>query len=99
MLEIPEYFEGLVDDFSRTPPFDIDDKTHSTRVVLKLRVVESLLLGNQRLFHALNLFDNGLKQIWPPTQLVDGPQGNLIEPSTTTLRLYDGVDRQTVITW
>jgi hypothetical protein len=41
--------------------------------MLKLRVVESLLLGNNRLFHAVDHFENGLKQIWPPTQLVDGP--------------------------
>ena len=51
MLQIPEHFERLFDDFSRTPPFDIHDKTDPARIVLKLRVVESLLLGNQRLFH------------------------------------------------
>jgi len=54
MLEIPEHLERLVDDFPRTAPFDIDDKTHPARIMFKLRVVESLLLGNQRLFHALN---------------------------------------------
>ena len=52
MFEIPEYFERLFDDFSRTPPFDIDDKAHPTRIMFKLGVVESLLLGNKRLFHA-----------------------------------------------
>jgi hypothetical protein len=123
MLEIPEHLRTPGRRFSRTPPFDIDDKTHPARIMLKLRVVESLLLGNQRLFHALSrgpfdvrqalawsnlprqtevcrtLIDNGLKQIWPPTQLVDGPQGNVIEPSTTMLRLYYGVDHNTVIRW
>ena len=51
MLEIPEHFERLIDNFSRTPPFDINDKTHATRIMLKSRVVESLLLGNK--FHVL----------------------------------------------
>jgi hypothetical protein len=63
MLEIPEHFKRLFDDFSRTPPFDINDKTHPTRIMFELRVVESLLLGDKRLFHALDRFDNGLKQM------------------------------------
>lgn len=97
MLEIPKYFERLVNDFSRTPPFDIHDKTHPTRIMFKLRVVESLLLGNKRLFHAVNRFDNGQKQKCHQLNSLMA-QVTVIEPSTTMLRRYYGVDHKPVIT-
>ena len=96
MLEIPEHFERLLDDFSRTPPFDIHDKTYPTRVMLKSRVVESLLLGNKRLFHSFDRFDNGQNKYGHQLNSLMA-QATVIEPSTTTLRRYCGVDYKTVI--
>jgi hypothetical protein len=48
VIHVPQHFLGIEHNLMAPLAFDVRDKTHATRVVLVVRVVETLLGGKRR---------------------------------------------------
>ena len=59
MIQILQDGKRLLDNFVRTLALDIDNKTNTARIVLKVRIIEPLFMRNARSCHKVTPFRLG----------------------------------------